>query len=170
MVGDIKRLLRHLMTGGFHVRRCFPAEAFERIEAAIREEEATHRGEICFALEAALPLGALLAGLDARARAIQVFSELRVWDTEENNGVLIYLLLADQDVEIVADRGIHRVAGAGAWEAICREMEAAFREGRFEEGVVAGIRRVSELLRRHFPAEGDPRNELADRPVVLGPG
>lgn len=170
MVTGFKRLLRHLMTGGFHVRRRFPPEAFERIEAAIREEEATHRGEICFALEAALPLGALLAGLGARARAIQVFSELRVWDTEENNGVLIYLLLADQDVEIVADRGIHRAAGAGAWEAICHEMEAAFREGRFEEGVVAGIRRVSELLRRHFPAEGGPRNELSDRPVVLGPG
>ncbi|MEW5709979.1 MAG: TPM domain-containing protein [Pseudomonadota bacterium] len=170
MVTDFKRLLRHLMTGGFHVRRRFPPGAFERIEAAIREEEATHRGEICFALEAALPLGALRAGLGARARAIQVFSELRVWDTEENNGVLIYLLLADQDVEIVADRGIHRAAGAGAWEAICHEMEAAFREGRFEEGVVAGIRRVSELLRRHFPAEGGPRNELPDRPVVLGPG
>jgi uncharacterized membrane protein len=169
MVMDFRRLLQHLMTGGFHVHRRFPPAALQRVEAAIREEEATHRGEICFALEAALPLGALLAGVSARARAIQIFSELRVWDTEENNGVLIYLLLADRDVEIVADRGIHRAVGVDAWEAICHEMEAAFREGRFEEGVLAGIRRVSELLRRHFPAEGGPRNELPDRPVVLGP-
>jgi uncharacterized membrane protein len=92
---------------------------------------------------------------------------LRVWDTEHNNGVLIYLLLADHDVEIVADRGVHARVGGEGWEKICREMEASFREGKFEAGVLHGIRAVSAHLARHYPAQGKGRNELDDRPVVL---
>ncbi len=161
------RIMRHLSSGRAAVRRAFPPRALDAVERAIRETETRHDGQIRFAVEAALDLSPLLAGQAARERAIEVFSELRVWDTEHNNGVLIYLLLADRDVEIVADRGIHARLGAETWEAICREMEAAFREGRFEAGVLAGIHAVGEHLARHFPARGDKSNEMPDRPVVL---
>ncbi len=149
------------------MRRAFPQRALDAIERAIREAEVRHAGQIRFAVEAALDLPPLLAGQTARGRAIDVFSQLRVWDTEHNNGVLIYLLLADRDVEIVADRGIHARLGAETWEAICREMEAAFRNGQFEAGVLAGIHAVGEHLARHFPPRGEKPNEMPDRPVVL---
>ncbi|MDP1635696.1 MAG: TPM domain-containing protein, partial [Gallionellaceae bacterium] len=114
-----------------------------------------------------LDLSPLLAGQAARERAIEVFSELRVWDTEHNNGVLIYLLLADRDVEIVADRGIHAQLGTETWEMVCRDMEAAFREERFEEGIIAGIHAVGEHLARHFPARSGKTNEMPDQPTIL---
>jgi uncharacterized membrane protein len=135
------------------------------IEAAIHASEQTHAGEVRFAVEAALHPRALVRGQSARERALEVFSRLRIWDTEHNNGVLIYLLLADKDVEIVADRGIHRKVGD--WEPICQLMETAFREGHFEQGVIAGINAVSEHLVRHYPRQGETRNELPDQPVVL---
>jgi uncharacterized membrane protein len=165
MVMNWKRLWRHLVMPDWQVRRVFPAVAMQAIERAIRESERTHAGQVCFAVEATLDTGRLLRGVSARRRALEVFSRLRVWDTEHNNGVLVYLLLADHDVEIVADRGIHARVGAEGWEKICREMEAAFRAGRFEDGTLAGIRAVSELLARHYPGTG--RNEIPDRPVVL---
>ena len=164
---NLKRIMRHLSSGRAAVRRALPPRALDAIERAIRETEAQHDGQIRFAVEAALDLSPLLAGQAARERAIEVFSELRVWDTEHNNGVLIYLLLADRDVEIVADRGIHAKLGTETWETICREMEAAFRDGQFEAGVLAGIYAVGEHLARHFPARGDKSNEMPDRPVVL---
>ncbi len=105
-----------------------------------------------FVVEPALPLARVLQALPPRERALEVFGLLRVWDTEDNAGVLVYLLLADRDVEIVADRGIHRRVGAPAWEAVCRMMEAAFRDGRYADGVEAGIARINALLARHFPA------------------
>ena len=149
------------------MRRAFPSRALDAIESAIREAEARHNGQIRFAVEAALELAPLFAGQTARQRAIDVFSRLRVWDTEHNNGVLIYLLLADRDVEIVADRGINVKLGKDVWEAICREMEAAFRKGDFESGVVAGIHAVGEHLSRHFPARSGKSNEMPDSPVVM---
>jgi len=164
---NLKRIMRHLSSGRAAVRRAFPPRALDAVERAIRETETRHDGQIRFAVEAALDLSPLLAGQAARERAIEVFSELRVWDTEHNNGVLIYLLLADRDVEIVADRGIHAKLGTETWETICREMEAAFRDGQFEAGVLAGIYAVGEHLARHFPARGDKSNEMPDRPVVL---
>lgn len=163
----LKRVFRHLLTPPWRVRQVFPTHAMRAIEGAIRDAEATHSGQIRFAVEAALAVGPLLRDQSARERAIEAFSLLRVWDTEHNNGVLIYLVLADRDVEIVADRGIHRRAGAEEWEKICRDMEAAFREGRFEAGVVAGIRAVSGHLAKHYPAEVPGPNELPDHPVVL---
>lgn len=162
-----RRIIRHLAIPSWRVRRCFPKAAMRAIEHAIRDSERSHRGQICFAVEAALDTGRLLRGLSARERAIEVFSRLRVWDTEHNNGVLIYLLLADHDVEIVADRGIHTRVGAGEWERICREMETLFRASRFEDGTLAGIRAVSALLARHFPGPGQPADNLPDAPVVL---
>jgi len=145
----------------------FPARTLRVIESAIRECEMTHAGEIRFVVEHGLHVHALLRGQSARDRALEVFSHLRVWDTEHNNGVLIYLLLADHDVEIVADRGVHARVGGEGWEKICREMETSFREGKFEQGVLHGIRAVSVHLVKHYPAQGKGRNELDDRPVVL---
>jgi uncharacterized membrane protein len=147
--------------------RAFPEQSLHAIEAAVKESELTHSGEIRFAVEPALEIGALLKGQSARDRAMEVFSALRVWDTEQNNGVLIYLLLADRDVEIVADRGIHARVGAETWEAVCRRMESAFRAGRMEQGVLEGIREVGAVLALHFPNEGPNANELPDRPVML---
>jgi uncharacterized membrane protein YgcG len=160
-----RRIIRHLATPPWRVRQVLRRPTMQAIERAIRESEKTHRGQIRFAVEATLDTLPLLRGQTARERAIEVFSQLRVWDTEHNNGVLIYLLLADRDVEILADRGIHARIGAEEWERVCREMEAAFRTGRFEDGALAGIRAVGALLAQHFPGTGG--HELPDRPVVL---
>lgn len=163
----MKRILSHLLQSRYRVRRVFPAASLGRIEHAIRDAEREHNGEIRFAIEAALPWAELARGQSARERAIEVFSRLRVWDTEHNNGVLIYLLLADRDVEIVADRGVDARVTRQAWEEICREMEAFFRRGEFEAGLLAGIRAVAAHLRRHYPKSADDPNEIPDRPLIL---
>jgi uncharacterized membrane protein len=149
------------------VRRAFPPAAMAAIEQAVARSETQHRGEVRFAVEAALDVSGLIAGQSARARAIEVFSQLGVWDTEDNNGVLIYLLLADRDVEIVADRGINALVGAQEWEAICRAMEAALGRREFEPAVLGAIEAVTRLLARHFPPRAGDRNELANRPVTI---
>jgi uncharacterized membrane protein len=122
---------------------------------------------VAVVVEAALPLARVVRKLSPRERALEVFAQARVWDTDENNGVLIYLLLADRDVEIVADRGIHAHVGEAAWEAICHRMEAAFRDGRFADGLAEGVREVSALLAQHFPGGADDADELPNRPVVI---
>jgi len=164
---SVERIARHLMATRWMVNRSFPGDTLIAVDRAIKASESAHRGEIRFAVEGALHIEALLRGQSARERAIDLFSQLRIWDTERNNGVLIYLLLADRDVEIVADRGIDAKVGAREWERICRTMEAAFRQADFEGGVVAGIREVTRHLAEHFPPIGDDRNELPDKPVVL---
>lgn len=165
---NIKRILKHLSVGQVTVNRKFPRATLNKIEQTITEIERTCAGQVRFAVEHALELSPLLAGQTARQRAIEVFSQLRVWDTEQNNGVLIYLLLADRDVEIVADRGVHAKLGQQVWESICQEMESAFRQGDFETGVIAGIRSVGAYLAQHYPAAmGKKVNELPDSPVVL---
>ena len=164
---DAKRLLRHLFTDHWAVRRALPPEALRAIEKAISEEERRHGGQLRFAVEASLPLGELLRGVQSRERAVEWFGRLRVWDTEHNSGVLIYLLFADRRVEIVADRGIHSKVGTAAWEAICGEMQREFARGQFERGVVLGVRAISDLLAAHFPPSGKGANELPDKPVVL---
>jgi len=164
---NIKRIIRHLSASNAAMRRIFPQAALNNIERTIAEVEQTHAGQIRFAVEDALDLKPLLEGQTARERAIEVFSRLRVWDTEQNNGVLIYLLLADRDVEIVADRGVHARLGQPVWEAVCQEMEGAFRQGKFEEGAIAGIRSVGAHLARHYPYTGSKTNELPDRPVLI---
>jgi uncharacterized membrane protein len=149
------------------VYRAFPRAALKRIEAAIRQSEAAHRGELRFAVEAGLDLLPVLRGLTPRQRALDVFSRLRAWDTEENSGVLIYVQLLDRDIEIVADRGISAKVGQAQWDAICHRMEEAFRARRFEAGVLEGITEVTTLLTTHFPARSENPDELPDRPVVL---
>jgi uncharacterized membrane protein len=155
MAMNIKRLGQHLLLNRARVRRAFPRSALAEIEAAIKASEAALDGQ------------PLLAGQSARERALDVFSHLRIWDTEHNSGVLIYLLLADRDVEIVADRGIDAKVGAERWREICARMESEFRQGRFKSGVLEGIAEVTADLAAHFPPRGPHRNELPDPPVVL---
>ena len=163
----LNRTLRHLFTTAWSVRKVFPASTLAAIEAAIRENEAGHSGQIRFAVQHSLDTREVLRGLSARRRAIEVFGELGVWDTEHNNGVLIYFLLADRDFEIVGDRGIHARVGSDGWESISNGMEERLRREEFESAVIWGVRAVGDQLRAHFPGEQGPSNELADRPVVL---
>ena len=162
------RFWRHLATDHRSARRAFPDTVMRRIEAAIATGEQDHRGQVRFVVEPALSLARVLKAFPPRERALEVFGLMRIWDTEDNAGVLVYLLLADRDVEIVADRGIHRHVGAAEWEALCRVMETAFRDGRYAEGAETGIARINALLARHFPrAARVGGNELPDRPVIL---
>ncbi len=154
--------------GQLAARRSFPAVTLDAIEHAVRTCEARHPGEIRFALEPSLPAISLLRGTTPRQRAIQVFSDLRVWDTEHNNGVLIYVLLADHAVEIVADRFVARGRVPQAeWDAACRLIEGHFSKGQFEAGALAGIAAVADILARYPPGPRDVGNELPDPPVIL---
>jgi uncharacterized membrane protein len=164
---NIQRVLTHLVMTHWQVSRAFPQQTLIAIEQAIKASETAHAGEIRFVVEGALHSTPLLQGQSARERAIEVFSQLRIWDTEHNNGVLIYLLLADRDVEIVADRGIHSKLGSREWETICRGMEAAFKQADYKGGVISGIQAVTQHLMQYFPASGSGQNELPDKPVVL---
>ncbi len=163
----IRRIGRHLLHHRWRERRIFTPKVLARIEQAIKAGEATHSGQIRFVVEGALDGAPLFRNQPARERALDVFSRLRIWDTAHNNGVLIYLLLADRDVEIVADRGIDAKVGAAGWEKVCGAMEKEFRAGLFEHGVIKGIQEVSQLMAQHFPAAPGTSNELPDAPVVL---
>ncbi len=162
-----KRLLRHFLFDQWSVRRAFPAAAMRAIRDKIGEQERRHGGELRFSVEASLPWSHLWRGQEARGRAVELFGQLGVWDTEHNSGVLIYLLLADKRVEIVADRGIHGKVGATAWETICGEMQGAFAAGRFEQGACFGVAAISDLLAQHFPPRGGRRDELPNEPIVI---
>jgi uncharacterized membrane protein len=162
------RLLRHLFATRSGTRRRFPAQLLESIEAAIEAAEARTSGEIRFVVETALEPEEVWAGLTPRERAVQTFSDLHMWNTELRNGVLIYVLLADRDVEVCADRGAAAVIPVVQWEGVCRAMEAHFRGGRFAEGALAGVEAVGALLEKHFPADrGRNRDELPNQPALL---
>jgi uncharacterized membrane protein len=163
----IKRIGKHLIAHRWRLGRIFPRAVLANIEQAIKASEATHSGQIRFVVEGALDGAPLFRDQSAKARALDIFSQLRIWDTAHNNGVLIYLLLADRDFEIVADRGIDTKVGAAGWEKICTDMEAEFRAGHFERGVIEGIEAVSRQLAMYFPAHGAGPNELPDAPVVM---
>jgi uncharacterized membrane protein len=164
---QIARALRHLFATRWGTRRRFTAPVLARIEQALVRIEALHAGEIRFAVETAFDLPELWYGVTPRERALQVFGHLGVWDTDGNNGVLIYVLMADHDVEIVADRAIAARVPQADWDALCREIEAHFRAGRFADGAEAGIAGIGRLLARHFPGAGADRDELPNRPVLL---
>lgn len=161
------RFMRHVFWPRWRTARTFPPRVMAHITQAVAKAEQGHGGEIRFVVEGALDVLPLFRGETARARALDVFSRLGVWDTEANNGVLIYLLLADRDVEILADRGFNGKVTAAEWEALCGQMEAHFARGEFEAGTLAGIAGVGELARRHFPMVGETANELPDPPAVL---
>ena len=164
---DFKRFSMHLLANGSRVRRAFSPQALAHIEQAIKASEATHAGQIRFVVEGALDGAPLLRNQSARARALDVFSHLRIWDTAHNNGVLIYLLLADRDVEILADRGINVLVSSADWQKICEMMEVEFKKGNFEAAVIEGIEAVTRHLAKHFPQHGLGRNELPDAPLVI---
>ena len=163
----LSRIWHHLITPPWRVKSYFTPAGLRQIEATIVEAERMHKGEIRFVVEACLDVPALWHKISARVRAIEVFSQIHMWDTELNNGVLIYLLLADRDVEIVADRGIHQHVGHDGWEAICKEMEAMCRRGEFETGVLLGIDKISATLKTHYPSTVASKNELSNKPLIL---
>ena len=160
------REAKHLLSSPWRARRAFPHSTLLAIERAIEESERSHGAQIRFAVEGSLHGKRLLHGQSARERGLELFSILRMWDTELRNGVLIYVLLADHAVEIIADRGAHVKIGDSAWQDVCREMQTAFSRGEYRQGAVQGIRAISHHLGRHFPARKRD-NELPDRPVVL---
>lgn len=162
------RFLRNLLTPFWVLRLRYPAPLLARIAARIAELEKAHPGEVRFAVEHALELGDLFSGITPRERALELFGLLRVWDTEHNNGVLIYVLHAEHAVEIVADRGIARAVPQAEWDALCRRVETDFRAGRHGEAALAAIDGVAQLLERHSPAGVvAARNELPDQPLLL---
>ncbi|MFT3848900.1 MAG: TPM domain-containing protein [Propionivibrio sp.] len=167
MASKIKRILSHLIDPPWRARRAFPADVLKAVEAEIAASERLHTGELRFVVETGLSLSHLLRGVPARQRALEVFADLRIWDTEENSGVLIYLLLADRQVEILADRGIHRKVGDATWRAICRDMETAFHDGRFRDGAIAGVRAISLVLEAHFPVSGPNPDELPNSTIII---
>lgn len=164
---DVLRTLKHLFFLDWQVRRAFPKSSLDAIAQAIHVSEQTHGGEIRFVVEASLEGAPLWTGQTTRERAIDVFSQLRIWDTEGNNGVLIYLLLADRSVEIVADRGIHARSDGKHWATICSAMELAFSKSEFLPGTLTGVASIAQVIGQHFPAQGKRTNELPDAPVVL---
>lgn len=163
----IKRLFRHTFSWPGVVRQYFPKDSMRAIENAIAVSEKTHFGEIFFVVESHLDIFDIFRGKSAKKRAIEVFSQFHVWDTAQNNGVLIYLLLADHDFEILSDRGIHAHVGSEGWEKISHEMERHFKKGDFELGVLHGISKISEHLNTHFPSHNDNVNELSNAPIVI---
>ncbi|HMM54477.1 MAG TPA: TPM domain-containing protein [Candidatus Desulfobacillus sp.] len=161
------RILRHLLLPQWCASRAFPPSVLRRIEQAIAASEKRHAAELCFAIEGGLALPALLRGQTARQRALEVFSLLRVWDTACNNGVLIYVQLADRQVDILADRGIAARVAQADWDALCRRFEQGCRQRRFAEGALDAIEEATALLARHFPPGGEGADELPNRPLLL---
>jgi uncharacterized membrane protein len=172
MVGErnIGRAVRHLFFARRRLRRCFGNETLAAIEAAIRASERLHRAELRFVVEGGLDVLPVWRGLTPRERALELFSELRVWDTADNSGVLIYVQVVDRDIEIVADRGVAGKVPQAQWEAVCRRMEAAFGASRYEEGAIEGLAEITKLLAAHFPAQGANPDELPDAPLILPGG
>ena len=168
---QVGRLFRHVAATHWRTRILFPSAALDAIEQAIARVELAHEGEIRFAIETSLSPLHVLNNVAPRTRAMEVFAHLGVWDTERNNGVLIYVQIADRDVEIVADRGFAGHVSQAEWEAVCRLMEEHFRAGRFEAGSIAGVEAIGNLLARHFPATSKAaspaHNQLPDRPTLL---
>jgi uncharacterized membrane protein len=161
------RLVRHLFETRLQTRRRFPAAALDRIEAAVAAAEATHAGELRIVIETDLDAWSIVAGKTSRQRAIEVFGGFHVWDTELNNGVLLYVLCADRRVEIVADRGFNDLVSPAEWRSVCQVIETEFAGGRWADGVIHGINAAAVLVARHFPASGRSGNELPDRPSLL---
>jgi uncharacterized membrane protein len=165
----IFRFLNHLFTTRWHMRKAFGDADLKRVAEAVGSSEEYHTGQIVVALEASLPLELLLDGMTPRQRAEQTFKLLNVWDTQANNGVLLYLCLADHDFEIIADRGIHMHVGTEAWESICREMETSLKARVSSDPIVAAVHRIGTLLARFHPrSPGQPaENSLPNKPVIL---
>jgi uncharacterized membrane protein len=168
MLDTLRRLFKHRWLDESDARRAIPADMAERLRLRVAASEMRHSGEIRIYVEAGLPWSYLWRKASARERALAMFAKLRVWDTQDNNGVLIYLLLAEQAIELVADRGLNRLVDAQEWQAMVSRMGAAFKEARYEDGLTQAIAEVSAVLVRHFPVQAGQSNpnELADAPVI----
>lgn len=164
----MRRVLRHLFARS--AGSVLPQSALQRIAQAIAAGEARHGGQVCFAVESAVPMATVAAGHDARRCAEEAFARLRVWDTADNNGVLLYLLLADRRIEIVADRGVAAKVDAAQWRSICALMQQRLKSGNAEAAAIAGVEAVSAVLAAHFPRTGGHQrhNQLPDLPQILG--
>jgi uncharacterized membrane protein len=167
MDGKLKRALRHLFSTTTEAGRAFPPDTLAAIAEAITAGEQIHRGEVRLVVEKSLPLSAVWEGVSNRQRAISLFADYGIWDTEDNCGVLIYVNLADHKVDIVADRGINRRIDPATWQAICNTMTSGFAQGRFHDATLDAVGQVNALLRQHFPANGSRPNELPDKPLML---
>ena len=165
--GKLQRALRHWRSTRAAARRAFPEATLDAIAAAIALGERSHRGEVRLVVERALPLSAAWSGVSNRQRAIALFADYGIWDTEDNCGVLIYVNLADRKVDIVADRGIDRKIDAATWQAVCDTMTRGFARGDYHGAALTAVDRVNELLRLHFPSDGARPNELPDHPLML---
>ncbi|WP_305822517.1 TPM domain-containing protein [Massilia brevitalea] len=163
----LSRVLRHWRSTKADARRAFPDATLEAVAQAITAGERTHRGEVRFIVEKALPADEIWDGVSNRQRALALFADYGVWDTEDNCGVLIYVNLADHKVDIVADRGIDRKIDSSTWQTVCRTMTDGFRRGEFHQAALAAVEQVNSLLREHFPANGERPNELPDRPLMI---
>lgn len=161
------RVMRHWRSSKADAQRAFPEATLAAAAQAIAAGEQTHRGEVRFIVEAALPTDEAWDGITNRQRALALFADYGVWDTEDNCGVLIYVNLAEHKVDIVADRGIDRKIDSATWQAVCRTMTDGFRQGNYHDAALAAIEQVNSLLRQHFPANGARPNELPDRPIML---
>lgn len=163
----LSRLWQHLSTTSAAGRRAFPPATLKAIEQTIADGETRHRAEVRVIVEPALSLQAVLQHMSSRERARELFAHYRIWDTEENCGVLVYVNLADHKVEIVADRGVGRAISAAEWQAVCRTMTHGFAHGVFHDSVVAALDQLNRLLQDRYPDDGSRTNELANKPVVL---
>ena len=164
----LARLVKHRWLDESDTRRALPADVLERLSRRVAASETLHSGEIRIYAEAGLPASYLWRDATPRERAVALFGKLRVWDTEHNNGVLVYLLLAEHAIEIVADRGIARHVAPQDWQALVARMGEALHAGRFEEGLALALEEVSALLVAHFPlAEGQANpDELPNTPAL----
>ena len=166
------RLLRHRWTEG-KVSQAFPSDVLQRLEKQVAASESLHTGQVRLCVEGGLPYSYIWRDAPARERAIALFGKLRVWDTEHNNGVLIYLLMADHAIEIIADRGLHKLVPSQEWESVMQEMQQQFRQESYAQGLETALQRVTGILMTHYPsstaknAEGLDSN-LPDAPVVQG--
>jgi len=168
-MNTLTRWARHLWLDATDARRTLTPAGLQRLEQAVKDSESRHLGELRLCVEAGLPLTDLWRGMTPRSRAIDLFSQLRVWDTEHNNGVLIYLLLADKRIEVLADRGLHARTSASEWQAIAGSLSAALQGGQFEQGLIVAIEQVSALLKQHYPntAHQARPNELPDAVALI---
>jgi uncharacterized membrane protein len=163
----LQRAWHHWRSSAAQGRKAFPEQTLAEIGSAITAGELTHRGELRLVVENAMPSEAIWADVSNRQRALALFAEHGVWDTEDNCGVLIYINLAERKVDIVADRAIDRKIDAATWQAICHTMTAGFARGEFRSSTLAAVEQVNALLRQHFPANGARKNELPDHPIVM---
>lgn len=167
MLHTLKRLFRHSWLDADDTRRAIPDDMVQRLMQRVQASEQRHSGEVRICVEAALPASYIWRNASARERAVMMFSKLRVWDTARNNGVLIYLLLAERAIEIVADRGLNEKVSAAQWQTVAQHMAGAFAQNQYENGLTQALEEVSALLVQHYavPTGSVRTNELPDAPV-----